>query len=56
VFHGPLAESVESAKTNMATFAAVKRETKSWKWPLIQMGYMGFMAYTLALLTFNLFS
>jgi ferrous iron transport protein B len=40
----------------MATFAAVKRETKSWKWPLIQMGYMGFMAYTLALLTFNLFS
>ena len=39
----------------MATFAAVKRETKSWKWPLIQMGYMGFMAYTLALLTFNLF-
>jgi ferrous iron transport protein B len=40
----------------MATFAAVKRETKSWKWPLIQIGYMGFMAYTLALLTFNLFS
>lgn len=40
----------------MATFAAVKRETKSWKWPLIQMGYMGFMAYTLALLTFHLFS
>ena len=40
----------------MATFAAVKRETKSWKWPLIQMGYMGFMAYTLALLTFNLFT
>jgi ferrous iron transport protein B len=40
----------------MATFAAVKRETKSWKWPLIQMGYMGFMAYTLALLTFNIFS
>ena len=40
----------------MATFAAVKRETKSWKWPLIQMGYMGFMAYTLALLTFHIFS
>lgn len=40
----------------MATFAAVKRETKSWKWPLIQVAYMGFMAYTLALLTFNLFS
>ena len=40
----------------MATFAAVKRETKSWKWPLIQMGYMGFMAYTLALLTFHLFN
>jgi ferrous iron transport protein B len=40
----------------MATFAAVKRETKSWKWPVIQVIYMGFMAYTLALLTFNLFS
>jgi ferrous iron transport protein B len=40
----------------MATFAAVKRETKSWKWPIIQVIYMGFMAYTLALLTFNLFS
>jgi ferrous iron transport protein B len=40
----------------MATFAAVKRETKSWKWPLIQVAYMGFMAYTLALLTFNIFS
>ena len=25
----------------MATLAVVKRETKSWKWPLIQLGYMG---------------
>jgi ferrous iron transport protein B len=40
----------------MATFAAVKRETKSWKWPFIQMTYMGVMAYGLALLTFKLFS
>jgi ferrous iron transport protein B len=40
----------------MATFAAVKRETKSWKWPFIQMAYMGGMAYTLAWLTFTIFS
>ncbi|MFM7619438.1 MAG: nucleoside recognition domain-containing protein, partial [Bacteroidota bacterium] len=40
----------------MATFAAVKRETKSWKWPFIQMAYMGIMAYSLALLTFHIFS
>ncbi|MEH0154318.1 ferrous iron transport protein B [Limibacter armeniacum] len=29
----------------MSTVAIVKRETKSWKWPLIQMGYMGALAY-----------
>lgn len=40
----------------MATLAVVKRETKSWKWPLIQLGYMGAMAYLGALLTFQLLS
>jgi ferrous iron transport protein B len=29
----------------MATFAVVKRETKSWKWPVIQLVYMGVLAY-----------
>ncbi len=38
----------------MATLAVVKRETKSWKWPLIQLGYMGAMAYLGALITFQL--
>lgn len=40
----------------MATLAVVKRETKSWKWPIIQLVYMGIMAYLAAWLTFNLLS
>ena len=40
----------------MATLAVVKRETKSWKWPLIQMGYMGALAYFAAWATFILLS
>ncbi len=36
----------------MATLAVVKRETNSWKWPLIQILFMGIMAYSAALLTF----
>ena len=40
----------------MATFAVVKRETNSWKWPLIQMFYMGAMAYFGAWLTFLIMS
>jgi ferrous iron transport protein B len=40
----------------MATLAIVKRETKSWKWPLIQIGYMGVLAYLASLLVYNLFS
>jgi ferrous iron transport protein B len=39
----------------MATLAVVKRETKSWKWPLIQLFYMGTLAYFAAYFTFNLF-
>ena len=38
----------------MATLAIVKRETKSWKWPLIQLFYMGVMAYLAAWLAFNI--
>jgi ferrous iron transport protein B len=39
----------------MATLAVVKRETKSWKWPVIQLGYMGVLAYLGAYITFNIF-
>lgn len=40
----------------MATLAVVKRETKSWKWPLIQLGYMGVLAYLGAFITYQLLS
>ncbi len=36
----------------MATLAIVKRETKSWKWPLIQLFGMGAFAYISALITY----
>ncbi len=38
----------------MSTLAIVKRETRSWKWPLIQLFYMTGLAYILSLLTYNL--
>lgn len=40
----------------MATLAVVKRETKSWKWPLFQIAFMGVLAYLGALAAFHLFS
>jgi ferrous iron transport protein B len=40
----------------MATLAVVKRETKSWKWPLVQLAYMGILAYIGAFITFQLLS
>lgn len=40
----------------MATLAVVKRETKGWKWPLIQLGYMGVLAYLGAWITYILLS
>ena len=39
----------------MSTLAVVKRETGSWKWPILQVVIFGFIAYFSALLTFNLF-
>ena len=36
----------------MSTLAVVKRETRSWKWPLIQLGYMGVLAYLASWITF----
>lgn len=38
----------------MATFAVVRRETKSWKWPIIQLMYMGVLAYIGAFVTYQL--
>jgi len=40
----------------MATLAIVKRETKSWKWPLIQIFYMGVLAYFASFIVFKIFS
>jgi ferrous iron transport protein B len=37
----------------MSTFAAVKRETKTWKWPLIQLILMSGLAYIAALLAYQ---
>lgn len=38
----------------ISTVAIVKRETRSWKWPLIQVAYMTGLAYFLSLLAYNL--
>lgn len=40
----------------MATLAVVKRETNSWKWPLIQLLFMGALAYLSAWFTFSILS
>lgn len=40
----------------MATLAIVKRETKSWKWPLIQLFGMGAMAYISSFIVFQILS
>ncbi|PQJ77380.1 ferrous iron transport protein B [Polaribacter glomeratus] len=40
----------------MATLAIVKRETKSWKWPLIQLFGMTFLAYVSSFLTYQILS
>ncbi len=39
----------------MSTLAVVKRETKSWKWPLIQLVYMTGLAYIMSWLVYHLF-
>lgn len=40
----------------MSTLAVVKRETKTWKWPIIQFVYMTAIAYVASFATFQLFS
>ncbi|MFT7234213.1 MAG: ferrous iron transport protein B, partial [Cyclobacteriaceae bacterium] len=39
----------------MSTLAIVLRETKSWKWPMIQLVYMSVLAYISAFITFQIF-
>ena len=38
----------------MSTIAVVYRETKGWKWPVVQIIYMTALAYLSALLVFQL--
>ncbi|MEN9598134.1 MAG: ferrous iron transport protein [Bacteroidota bacterium] len=40
----------------MSTLAIVKRETKSWKWPVFQFAYMTALAYGMSLLIYQVFS
>lgn len=37
----------------MSTLAVVYRETKSWKWPLLQLAYMSILAYLSAFIAFQ---
>lgn len=39
----------------MSTLVIVKRETRSWKWPIIQLVYMTALAYLMSLLVYQLF-
>jgi ferrous iron transport protein B len=38
----------------MSTLAVVKRETRSWKWPVIQLVYMTGLAYLVSLVAYQL--
>lgn len=40
----------------MSTLAIVYRETREWKWPLIQLGYMTVLAYLSALFVYQILS
>jgi len=40
----------------IGTLAIVKRETKSWKWPILQLTGMGAMAYLVAVITYTILS
>ena len=40
----------------MSTLAVTKRETKSWKWPLVQFGYMTTLAYIGAWIAYQVLS
>jgi ferrous iron transport protein B len=36
----------------MSTLAVVKRETKTWKWPIVQLLYMTFLAYSMSFIVY----
>ncbi|EZH71862.1 iron transporter FeoB [Aquimarina atlantica] len=38
----------------MSTLAIVKRETNSWKWPMIQLVFMSIFAYSVALIVYQI--
>jgi ferrous iron transport protein B len=38
----------------MSTLAIVKRETRTWKWPLIQFTYMTLLAYIMSFIAYQL--
>jgi ferrous iron transport protein B len=38
----------------MSTLAIVKRETNSWKWPMLQLGFMTVIAYITAFTAYQL--
>jgi ferrous iron transport protein B len=40
----------------MSTLAVVKRETNSWKWPMLQLVFMTGLAYVSSFIVFNIFS
>jgi len=40
----------------MSTLAVTKRETKSWRWPMIQLGFMTALAYMSSLMAYQWFS
>jgi ferrous iron transport protein B len=39
----------------MSTLAVVKRETRTWKWPIIQFVYMTALAYVMSWIVYNIF-
>ncbi len=40
----------------MSTLAVVKRETKTWKWPIFQLVYMTVLAYAMSWITYIVFN
>lgn len=40
----------------MATLAIVKRETNSWLWPIVQLVYLGILAYGSSWIVYNIFN
>lgn len=40
----------------MSTLAVVKRETRTWKWPILQLFYMTGLAYLMSFVVYRLFS